>query len=428
MTAFAAFRSGDFRWFYAARVANNLGTNIMLPTLGWQVYALTRDPFALGMVGLAVFVPVLLSTLPSGQAADRFERRNVYRVFQLVLTAAAALLTACTVAGVSSAAPYFLAAAIFGMGKTFSAPSALAWMPRLLPVQDLPNAVAWTSSAFQLTAIAGPAVAGLIIAGSGEASAYGVAAGSYLASFVLATLVKTRSRGGDTQTKGTAHLLGGLTFIARSPLILSVTTMDLFAGLLGGATALLPIFATEILHVGEAGFGVLRSALAVGALAAGTVIALRPLRRRVGLWTFVALAVFGVSLVVFGLSKSYLLSVAALTVMGAARMVGACVRQLLIQLSTPDDMRGRVSSANMVFGSASTELGDMEAGFVASLTGAAPAAVIGGVGVLAVGGLWLWLFPTLRKIDRIEDALTPSFAGVEEPARPAVLAGRGTSA
>lgn len=416
--AFAAFRSRDFRWFYLARMSNNFGTNVMLPTLGWQIYAMTRDPFALGLVGVSVFVPVLLSTLPSGQAADRFERRNVYRLFQLVLTASALSFVALTLAGVKSAVPFYFAAAIFGVGKTFSAPCAQAWMPHLLPREDFPNAVAWNSSAFQLAGILGPSLAGLLIYLADEVTAYGVAAGFYVGSFVLATLVRVRSKGNDTQNKGLAHLLGGVNYICRNPLILGATTMDLFAGLLGGATALLPIFATEILHVGEAGFGFLRSASAVGAVSAAVFMAFRPLHRRVGRRMFVALAAFGVSIVIFGLSTSYGLSLVALTLMGAARMTGACIRQSLVQLSTPDDMRGRVSSANMVFGSAANELGDMESGFVASLAGAAPAAVIGGVGVLTVGGLWFWLFPALRRIDRIDDG-APSVKQEETPLKDA---------
>lgn len=410
MSALAAFRSREFRWFYLARIANNLGTNIMLPTLGWQIYQLTRDPFALGLVGVAVFVPVLLSTLPSGQAADRFERRNVYRIFQLVLASAALLLMGLTLGKVGTPVPYFCAAAIFGMGKTFSAPCAQAWMPHLLPREDLPNAVAWNSSAFQLAAIVGPALAGLIIALSGEVAAYGAATGCYVGSFLLATLVRIRSRVGEARSTGLAHLLGGLIYIRRSPLILGATTMDMFSGLLGGSTALLPIFATEVLHVGEAGFGALRSASAVGAVVAAALIAIYPVRRRLGRWMFVSLAVFGVATIAFGVSTSYAVSLLALAVVGAARMVGACLRQSLVQLSTPDDMRGRVSSANMVFGSGANELGDMEAGFIASMTGAAPAVMIGGGGVLAVGALWWWLFPSLRNIDRIEDAITVASA------------------
>ncbi len=405
---FAAFRSVEYRWFYAARMSNNLGTNVMLPTLGWQIYDLTRDPLALGLIGLAVFVTTFLSTLPSGQAADRFERRNVYRLFQLVLATAAVSFLGLTLAGVTSPVPFFLVAGLFGVGKTFSAPCAQAWMPHLMPRADFPNAVAWNSSAYQVAGIVGPSIAGLIIWLADEAASYGVAAGFFVGSFVLATMVRTRSKGNDTHNKGLAHLLGGITYIWKKPLILGATTMDLFSGLMGGATALLPIFASDILGVGEAGYGVLRSASAVGAVVAAAFLAFRPLHRRVGRWMFVAVIGFGFSIVVFGLSSSYLLSIIALTGMGAFRMFGACIRMTLVQLSTPDDMRGRVSSANMVFGSAANELGDMESGFVASITGAGPAAVIGGAGVLAVGGLWFWLFPALRRIDRIDDGAPPA--------------------
>lgn len=414
--AFAAFRQGEFGLFYLARISNNLGTNIMLPALGWQVYALTRDPLSLGMIGLFTFVPVMLATLPAGQAADRFERRNVYRAGQVALLLSATLMLGMTLAGVSEVLPYYLATALFGAAKTFSAPTAQAWLPHLLPREHYPNAVAWNASSFQLSGILGPALAGLILFLWNEAAAYGVAGVLYIGSFVLATLIKTRSRGQDTRKPGLAHLLGGLTYIRDNRLILGVTTMDLCAGLLGGATVLLPVFATDILKVDEAGFGLLRSASAVGAVGAAAFLAFRPLRRRVGLWMFAALGVFGAAIIVFGLSQSFLLSLFALMLMGAGRMTGACIRQTLVQLSTPDDMRGRVSSANMVFGSAANELGDMESGFVASLIGAVPAVVVGGIGVLGVGALWLWFFPSLRRISRFDDGAPEETAATPKEA------------
>ncbi len=399
----AAFRHPEYRVFYVMRLCNMFGTNIMMPTLGWQIYKLTHDPMSLGLIGLAVFVPVMLSTLPSGQTADRFERRNVYRVFQLVLTTTALIFCGLTLADATNPLFYYLAAGLFGASKTFSAPCAAAWMPHLIDRKHLPNAVAWNASGFQLTSVIGPALAGLTLHLWGEAATYGLAATLYFSGSIGATLIKTRSRGGDRRPIGLAHLLGGLNYIRHNRLILGAVTLDLFAVLLGGAIALLPIYATDILHVGSSGFGLLRSAPAVGAVITALFLALRPFKKHVGLWMFAAIAIYGVVTIVFGLSKIYYLSLACLVVLGSADMVGNFIRQSLMQLSMHDDMRGRVSSVNMMFNSASNELGDMESGFVASLVGVVPAVVIGGIGTLVVAGLWAGLFPGLRRINRLSD-------------------------
>ncbi len=403
----AAFRHRDYRFFYVMRLCNMMGTNIMMPTLGWQIYDLTHNPLSLGLIGLSVFVPVMLATLPSGQVADRFERRNVYRVFQLILTATASIFCGLTLGGGRDPLFYYMAAGLFGASKTFSAPSAASWMPHMIPRQDLPNAVAWNSSGFQLTSVVGPALAGLVLHLAGEAATYGLAAGLYLTGGLIGCFIRTRSRGGDRRPLGLSHLLGGLNYVRGHRLIFGAVTLDLFAVLLGGASALLPVYARDILHVGSAGFGVLRSAQAVGAVTTALVLAFLPLRRRVGVWMFLATGTFGAVTVVFGLSKLYWLSFLALMALGAADMVSNFVRQSLMQLSMHDDMRGRVSSVNMVFNSASNELGDMESGFVASLIGVVPAVVIGGLGTLAVAGLWAWWFPNLRKVDRLTDAREP---------------------
>ena len=397
----AAFRHRDYRLFYATRLCNMFGTNIMMPTLGWQIYKLTHDPLSLGLIGLSVFVPVMLATLPSGQVADRFERRNVYRVFQLVLTTTALIFCGLTLSGVTNPLFFYLAAGLFGASKTFSAPCAAAWMPHMIPRQALPNAVAWNSSGFQLTNVIGPALAGLTLHLWGEAATYGLAAGLYISGSLGATLIRTRSRGGDRRPVGLAHLLGGLNYIRHNRLILGAVTLDLFAVLLGGAIALLPIYASDILHVGSSGFGFLRSAPALGAVATALCLALRPLRKHAGLWMFAAISVYGVVTIVFGLSKIYYLSLACLVVLGSADMVGNFIRQSLMQLTLHDDMRGRVSSVNMMFNSASNELGDMESGFVASLIGVVPAVGGGGIGTLVIAGLWAWKFPNLRKIDNL---------------------------
>lgn len=396
----AAFRHRDFRMFFTARIFNNLGTNVMLPALGWQIYAFTRDPLALGAIGLATFIPVAVMTLPSGQVADRFDRRAVYRLFQLSLTLAALALCLLSFLHSRETLFFYAVAALFGASKTFSAPAANAWLPRLVPRADFPNAVAWTASAFQVTSVAGPALAGLLIYVVGEMATYAVTAALYLGSFCFATMVATTSKGGDTRPLGLAHLFGGVTYIWRSPLILAATTLDLFAVLMGGATALLPIYASDILHVGASGFGVLRGAPAIGAACTAVFLAHRPLRHSVGTYAFGAVAMFGIATILFGLSRSFYLSIVFLVILGAADMVGAFIRSTLVQLATEDDMRGRVSSVNMVVSSARNELGDMQSGFAASLIGAMPAVVFGGVCTLVVLGLWAWRFPGLRRVDR----------------------------
>ncbi len=390
--------------FFLARITNNFGTNIMMPTLGWQIYALTRDPLALGLIGMAVFIPVVLSSLPSGQAADRLERRQVYRWSQLLLILSALSFCALTFAHVTMPFYFYLGASLFGVAKTFSMPAAMAWMPHLIPRKHFPNAVAWSSSAFQISNVAGPALVGFTLYAFGEAITYALAAGCYLASFLFSTLVHTRSRGADAQPKGLLHLFSGISYIYRNRLIFAATTLDLFAMLLGGATAMLPVYAFEVLHVGEAGFGLLRSAPAVGAVATGLLLAHRPLRNKVGNWMFASVAIYGLAIIAFGSSRFFALSVLALIILGAAEMTGAFIRQTLVQLSTHDDMRGRVTSVNMMFVSARNELGDVQSGFLASLIGVVPAVVLGGACTLIVAGLWAWLFPVLRHADRFTDA------------------------
>jgi MFS family permease len=404
--SYAAFGSRDFRLFFFMRLINALGTNIMMPTLGWQIYALTRDPVALGLIGLAVFVPVMLSTLPSGQAADRLERKRLHQFWQWVLAAAAAYFSLLTLAGVTAPAAFYAGAALCGGAKTFSMPAATAGMPHLVSRAHYPNAVAWTSSTFQTANVIGPALAGLMLYAFGEAWAYALAGVCYVGSFILATLIRTRSQGADTGQRSLAHLFSGLSYVFRNRLIFGATTLDLFALLLGGATAMLPVYAHEVLHVGEAGFGLLRAAPALGAATTAMVLAHSPLQSRVGYWLFGSIFIYGISIMAFGLSTALPLSLAALVVLGSAEMLGAFVRQTLVQLSAEDDMRGRVTSVNMLFVSTRNELGDVQSGFAAALIGVVPAVVLGGAGTILIAALWARLFPALRDADRFED-VTP---------------------
>lgn len=401
----AAFASRDFRLFFFMRLTNNLGTNVMMPTLGWQIYAMTRDPIALGLIGMAVFIPVLLSTLPSGQAADRLERRRLYQFWQWILALSATIFAVLTLAGVTSPYAFYAGAALFGVAKTFSMPAATSWMPHLVPREHYPNAVAWTSSIFQTTNVIGPALVGLMLYAFGEVSAYALAAACYLGSFVFATRIRTRSQGTDRVQRSLAHLFSGLSYVFHNRLILGATTLDLFALLLGGATAMLPVYAHEVLHVGEAGFGLLRGAPAVGAASTALLLAHRPLRRRVGHWMFGSVALYGTAIMVFGASTLLPLSLAALIVLGSAEMLGAFVRQTLVQLSAEDDMRGRVTSVNMLFVSTRNELGDVQSGFAAALIGVVPAVILGGAGTILIAALWAKLFPALRDANSFDDVV-----------------------
>jgi MFS family permease len=403
--AYAVFAHRDFRLFFLARLINAFGTNIMMPALGWQIYAMTRSPLALGIIGIAVFVPVVLTSLPAGHVADRFERRASYQLAQLVLVASSGVFLLLTVAGVRQAWPFYLGAALFGAAKTLSMPVATAWMPHLVRRDEFPRAVNWTSSTYQISNTIGPVFAGWAIYLGGESTIYALAALCYGLSLMAARAIATPSRGGGARGAGLAGLFSGVSYIWRHPLIRGAVTLDVAALFLGGATALMPAYAYDVLHVGERGFGLLRAAPAVGSLTVGFVMAHVPLRRRAGHWLFAAVTTYGLATVGFGLSRSLPLSLAALVVLGAAETTGAFIRQTLVQLSTHDDMRGRVTAVTMMFGSARNELGEMESGFLASLIGVVPAVVAGGVAAAMVAGLWSRLFPDLRRIDRLLDAI-----------------------
>jgi MFS family permease len=400
--AYAAFAFRDFRLFFLARLSNSFGTNIMMPALGWQIYALTHSPLALGIIGLSVFVPVVLMSIPAGHIADRFERRSVYQVAQLLLVATAGAFFLLSLAHVKAIWPFYLCAALFGAAKTLSMPVASAWMPHLVDRANFPRAVSWTSSTWQISNTVGPLVAGWALFLGGETTIYGAAACCYAGSLLLARAIRTRSRGKSESGPGAGGMLAGLVYIARHRLILAAVTLDVVALLLGGATALLPAYAYDVLHVGERGFGLLRAAPALGSLVTGFWLAHHPLSRAVGRWLLASVAVYGVAIVVFGLSHNLVLSLAALLVLGATEMTGGFIRQTLIQLSTHDDMRGRVTAVNMMFVSARNELGEMESGFLAALIGLVPAVVAGGVATIGVAALWARLFPILRTVDRLD--------------------------
>ena len=370
--------------------------------VGWQIYALTHRALSLGMVGLAQFLPMVLLIFVAGHAADRFERRRIAAICQLVEMLGACGLAAASILHALTPALIYAAVALLGAARAFEAPCMQAMLPSLVPPGLFPRAAALFSSVFQSVTIIGPSLGGLLY-GVGAPVPYVVCACLFAAAAICASLIPRRAPP-PREPVSLAAVFGGIAFIRSRPDILGAISLDLFAVLLGGATALLPVYARDILHAGPLALGLLRAAPAVGALALSLILARHPIGGRAGPLMFAAVALFGLATIVFGLSRSLPLSIAALAVLGAADVVSVVVRSSLVQLQTPDAMRGRVSAVNMLFIGASNQFGEFESGTLAALIGAMPAVVLGGVGTLVVTLLWMRLFPTLRRLDRLEAA------------------------
>lgn len=396
-----AFSHRDFRRYQAGRVASVLGTQMQGVAVGWHVYSLTRDPLSLGYVGLAQFVPAIVLWLITGQVADRFDRSRVLALCHAVLVLCAFGLCALTLSGSTATAPIYAILVLVGAARAFAGPAAQSLAPNLVPKAHLQNAIAWSSSMFQVSTVTGPALGGLLFAATDAATVYVAQAVLEGVSVAFLLAIATRSRG-DARSRGGRELLAGLGYVWREKLLLGAISLDLFAVLLGGAVALLPVFARDILHAGPTGLGLLRSAPAAGAAAVAVLLAYRPITRRAGATMLAGVFTFGVATIVFGLSKSFALSLLALAIAGAADMFSVFVRSSLIQLNTPDTMRGRVAAVNLVFIGASNELGEFESGLTAAWLGTVPAVVVGGVGTCAVVLIWAALFPELRHAQRLE--------------------------
>lgn len=370
--------------------------------VGWQIYELTHRPLDLGLVGLAQFFPGICLFLIAGHTADRVARLRILKSCYLAFSLCSGLLLFLTLHGLRSAVPVYLVLLLNGVVRAFNAPASQAFVPLLVPSADFPNAVAWSSSVFQTATIAGPMIGGIIYGMTGKpVFVYICAALAYLIAFVLLNGVRLPQVERRAAAASVRVLLEGLEFIGRHKLILGAISLDLFAVLLGGAVALLPVYAREILKIGATGLGILRSAPGVGALLMGVVIAHWPLRRRAGLTMLWCVLAFGVFTVIFGLSHNVWLSLVMLFLIGASDTVSVIVRHTLIQLSTPDEMRGRVSAVNTVFIGASNEVGQFESGVTAQWFGAVPAVILGGVGTIAIVITWACLFPRLRKLNRL---------------------------
>lgn len=402
----SVLRLRDFRLFLTGRFLGTLGTQIQSVAVGWQVYEITKSPMALGFVGLAQFLPMVILLLPAGDIADRIDRRLVIAGSYFLQAISVALLIALTWTGTGAHTmwPFYLVLAIFGTARAFSGPALRAFVPLLVSKEQLPRGIAISSSSFQIAVIVGPALGGFIYI-AGPLAAYGTCLVFFLGVAISFLAVRTQHQQQpiDPTLSAFGRLTAGIAYIRSKPIILGAISLDLFAVLLGGATALLPIFASDILHVGPQGLGLLRSAPAVGAVLINFLLIAMPLQRYTGLIMFGCVAIFGIATIIFGVSENFLLSMGALLVMGAADMVSVYVRSTLIPLATPPEKLGRVSAVDLLFISASNELGEFESGVMAGLLGTVPSVVVGGLGTIGIVGVWMWLFPALRKIDKLMD-------------------------
>lgn len=403
--------------YLLSRISLIVATQMLSVAVGWQVYENTGKALALGLSGLALFLPGFLLTLPGGHVADRYDRRRVILVCHLGVTTGAIVLALFSHSGEKRLAPIYGVLMVLGAIRAFSGPAGQAMMPNLVAKRQLERAVALGSSCWQLAMIAGPSLGGVIYAGTGRPSiVYGVCAAMALVAFlsVLGIGGPTSERAAARAAEGESvvkrdpatwsTLLAGIRYVWSDKPILASLSLDLFAVLLGGAVALLPIFARDLLHTGPWGLGIMRSAPAIGAASTALVLAWFPLRRHAGLTMLGGVLVFGIATIVFGLSRHFVLSVGILVILGAADMFSVVVRSTLVQLRTPDAMRGRVSAVNNVFIGASNELGEFESGITAAWLGPELAVLVGGIGTCLVVLAWAFLFPELRKVDRLDGA------------------------
>jgi MFS family permease len=399
--------------FWFARIASSFGFQMLSVAVGWQIYAITGRAFDLGLIGLVQFVPSVLLALPAGHVADQFERRRIVLLGQSVEWIAIVLLAGMSLAHGIHEVGILLLVFVIGIAKAFEFPALQSMLPALVPASILPRAMAVNASAGQAAMIMGPALGGfLYVAGPGVV--YVVAAALYLASVIVLTRLRYEHAPPRREPATLKTLFAGVHFIRERKDVLGVISLDLFAVLLGGATALLPIFAKDILHTGPWGLGLLRAAPAVGALLMSLWLARHNLQRRVGTIMFASVAGFGVATLVFAMSTALWLSLVALFALGAFDMVSMVIRSSLVQLDTPDAMRGRVSAVNAIFVNTSNQLGEFESGMLAAWLGAVNATVLGGIGTLVVVGLWMAMFPTLRRRQRL-------YVDVTEPAESATL-------
>jgi MFS family permease len=418
-----AFASRDFRRYQLARSAVILGAEAQAVAVAWQVYSITHRALDLGYTGLALFLPGLLFLLPAGHAADRFDRRQVILICYGLQVFCTLTLLEFARSGLHRVSPIYAVLFVIGTGRAFSGPASSALVPHLVPEKHFVNAVTWGSAIFQFANFSGPALGGLLytlpletLAPGTRLEGPGIVYVFTLCSLVcfLALVGSLEVRLGRMEHRAASMqvLLAGFRYVWHARLLLGAISLDLFVVLLGGAVALMPIFASDILHTGPRGLGMLRAAPAVGALIMSLLMARFPISRGAGKRMFISVGIFGVATVIFGLSRNLWLSLAALAVGGAADMISVIIRGSLLQLATPPEMRGRVSAVNSLFIGASNELGEFESGLTAQWWGAVRATLVGGLGALAVAGAWATLFPGLRRADELSaEALRETGAG-----------------
>jgi MFS family permease len=404
---FAVLRHRDFTLFLSARFFSSIAAQMIVIAVGWQVYHMTGRVLYLGLIGLSQFLPFLCLVLIAGHVADQFDRRLIILFCNLAYLICGLLLLAFAFSKIRTTLPIFAVLACLGVARAFQTPAAQSLMPNLIPVTALGNALALNSSTWQVATIAGPSVGGIMYAvaeksigqGSGAALVYAAAAVLLVTAVILMALIRMRRVRPERKAVSFSTLVEGLRFVWQRKIVLGAISLDLFAVLFGGATALLPAFTQDVLHAGPEVFGLLRAAPGIGAGVTGLVLAFRPITRRVGVCMFAGVAIFGTATVGFGLTHRFWVAMTALVLLGAGDMLSVFIRSMLVQSETPDEIRGRVSAVNSVFVGASNELGEFESGFAAAWIGLVPAIVAGGIATLVVTVVWArWLFPSLWRM------------------------------
>lgn len=397
-----AFTYPDFSLYQLARFLVVAGLEMQSVAVGWQIYEITKRPLDLGLVGLAQFSPGILLFLVTGHAADTFDRRKLLMACYAGFGVCSGLLLFYALSGLRTVLPMYAVVVLLGVVRSFNNPVSRSLLPQLVPEEHLQNAIAWNSSINQGGTILGPSLGGLIYAvAKGPAAVYTASMLAAAGAAFLMSQVKLRSRPRPREPVSLKSVLAGLRYIREKKIILGSISLDLFAVLLGGAVALLPVFASEVLRTGPWGLGLLRASPAIGAGGMALLLAHRPFRSRAGVTMLWCVAGFGAFTVLFGISRSLVLSMAALILVGCMDMVNVVVRSTLVQLATPDEMRGRVSAVEMIFVGASNEIGQFESGLTAQWFGAVPAVIMGGVGTLLITALWAWNFPELRRVEKL---------------------------
>jgi MFS family permease len=390
-------RQSAFQRVYLGRLATGMAFQMQAVAIGWQLYALTGNPYDLGLIGLAQFVPMFLLTLPAGHLADTLDRRRIIATCQVIGALTALALAMATATDTLTRTMVFGLVMAAAAARAFEFPTMTALLPQTVTRDQLQRATALYASANQTATVLGPAIGGIIYAAFGPVAVYALVATLALAAAACIATIRVATSQRRREPATLATVFAGVAFIARTRVLLGAISLDLVAVIVGAAVILLPVYARDILHTDAAGLGILRAAPAVGALAMSLVLARADLKQNIGLMLFAGVAMFGAATIVFGLSTSFYVSLAALAVLGASDMISVVIRISLVQLETPDEMRGRVAAVNALFINASNQLGDYRAGLIASVYGAVPAVIAGGVCAIAIAGLWMVLFPEIRK-------------------------------